>query len=156
VFADSIVTLSYELGEVCDENAFTATAHVSELPTNVSNMYLVVDTDSGAVQTANIPTNGSGVSLSVGPFAENTTVYYRVFGGGERNYDITSWNGYGGPTFTSDITTYGTANGYAWVTAGTDDPTPFVTWRSVEVGACPRLQPRSIPTLSAMGLLGLG
>lgn len=114
----------------------TVSAHVGS-PTSVSNMYLVVDTDAGAEQFVNIPTDGSSVDLSVGPFFEDTTVYWHVFGGGERDFDIPLWNGYGGPTFNADVNAYATSVGsFSWVIAGTDDPNPFVTWNSFEVPAC--------------------
>lgn len=117
----------------CEPTTFSATADGS----TVGNQYLVVDTEDAEEQYANIPTDGSSADISVGPFGSDTVVSWHVFGGGERNYDMPHWNGFGTPSFSSDINDYydevGTFN---WVIQGTDDPNPFVTWNEVEVPAC--------------------
>lgn len=128
-FAVSPIVVTTEVG-ICEETTFTATYTGS-----VSNAYLVVD--DGSVESILIPNDGAAVSISVGPFKKDTTVYWRVFGGAERDYDIPSWNGYGTATFGADIVNYASSvGGYGWVLAGTDDPNPFTTWNTVEVGAC--------------------
>ncbi|MCR4325345.1 MAG: hypothetical protein NUV59_00880 [Patescibacteria group bacterium] len=102
----------------------------------VGNMWLTVD-DGSTVQTGNIPTDGSGLSFEVGPFGIDTTVSWNVFGGGERSYDQPLWNGFGTPSFSSDISAYASSVGtFSWVIAGVDDPNPFVNWNEVEVPAC--------------------
>lgn len=115
-------------------SASTAPGHT------VGNMYLVVDVD-GVAQSVNIPTDGSSVSLAAGPFhtqsVETETVSWRVFGGGERNFDIPLWKGHGEPGFAAAINAYFAEVGtFAWVIAGTDDPNPFTTWNEVEVDTC--------------------
>lgn len=107
---------------------------------SIGNMYLVVDVD-GVAQSVNIPTDGSGVSLTAGPFygqsVETETVSWHVFGGGERDFDLPLWNGHGEPGFGAAIGEYaGEVGGYSWVIAGTGDPNPFVTWNEVEVEGC--------------------
>lgn len=107
---------------------------------SIGNMYLVVDVD-GAAQSVNIPTDGSSVSLTAGPFygqaVEAETVSWHVFGGGERDLDIPLWNGHGEPGFGASIGAYADeVGGFGWVIAGTDDPNPFVTWNEVEVEGC--------------------
>jgi hypothetical protein len=116
----------------CEPTIVSATT----LDPGIANMFLVVDTEDTDEQFGNIPTDGSSVEIAVGPFGTDTTVSWRVFGGGERDYDDPHWNGYGGPTFSADITAYGAANGFGWVVAGTDDPNPFTTWNEVEVPGC--------------------
>lgn len=107
---------------------------------SIDNMYLVVDVD-GVAQSVNIPTDGSNVSLTAGPFhgssVEAETVSWRVFGGGERDLDNPLWNGHGEPGFGADIGAYATEVGsFSWVIAGTDDPNPFTTWNEVDVQTC--------------------
>lgn len=120
----------------CEPTTISATITDPDAGHVTANMRLVVDTDAGAAQNALIPTDGSAAEISVGPFGTDTTVYWRVFGGGERDYDLPAWNGYGGPTFGADVGAYGAENGYGFVVAGTDDGNPFVTWNEVEVPAC--------------------
>lgn len=120
----------------CSETTFTAEIADPAGTHKVGNMRLVVYDGDSTYFTNVIPTDGSDVSISVGPFSETTTVKWRVFGGDERDYDIPSWTGYGGATFSADINTYGSANGWSWVLAGPDDPNPFTTWNSEEVGGC--------------------
>lgn len=116
----------------CGETTFSASADGSA----IGNMYLVVEAD-GAVQFANIPTNGSSADITVGPFFDTTTLYWRVFGGGERDLDQPLWNGYGTPTFAADISAYAASVGtFNWVIAGTSDPNPFTTWNSFNVDGC--------------------
>jgi hypothetical protein len=133
--AGSPVSVDEEPG-VCDVT--TVTAYVASPPATVDNMYLVVDTEDGAVQSENIPTDGTSVSLSVGPFTEDTTVYWHVFGGGERDYDIPLWNHYGEPDFGTQIVNYAASVGgsYSWVISETDDANPFVTWNELPVSGC--------------------
>lgn len=107
---------------------------------SIANMYLVVDVD-GVAQSVNIPTDGSSVSLTAGPFygqaAETETVSWHVFGGAERDLDDPHWNGYGEPGFSAAIGEYFEEVGtFSWVIAGTDDPNPFTTWNEVEVEGC--------------------
>jgi len=117
----------------CEPTMVSATADGA----SVTNMYLVVDTVDGTVQSANIPTDGSSADLSVGPFFSDTTVYWHVFGGGERDYDIPLWNGYGTPGFGTDIGAYaGMVGGYDWVISETTDLNPFVTWNDFVVPGC--------------------
>lgn len=125
-------TTSYAVGE-CGETTVTA-AYTG----NVTNMYLVVDTMESGVQYAQIPNDGTSVSITVGPFFADTTVYWHVFGGGERNYDQPLWNGYGEADFVADINAYADSVGtWNWVIADTDDPNPFVTWNEIPVQGCP-------------------
>ena len=122
----------------CNPTTFSATIADPAGTHKVVNMRLVVD-DGDTVQfTGVIPTNGDAVSLSVGPFftSGDTTVSWRVFGGGERSNDLPLWNGFGGATFSADVNAYGAANGFGFVVAGTDDPNPFTTWNEVVVQGC--------------------
>ena len=99
-------------------------------------MYLVVDA-SGATQYANIPTDGSSSNITVGPFFDNTTISWNVFGGGERSYDQPLWNGYGSPTFNADIAAYATSQGgYSWVLDGPNNPNPFTNFNQFNVTGC--------------------
>lgn len=123
----------------CGETTVTAT--VSGTAHLTGNMYLVVDVD-GEAQSAHIPpVDGSETSLTVGPFhgqtAETKTVSWRIFGGGERDYDRPLWDGHGQPGFGTAIDDYADEVGsFAWVIAGTDDPNPFTTWNEVDVLGC--------------------
>ena len=118
-------------GGACEPTMISATAPGA----TVSNMYLVVD--NGTVQYENIPTDGSSADLFVGPFFVDTNVSWRVFGGGERDYDMPLWNGYGTPTFSADIGAYAASvGGYDWVLSGTSDPNPFTTWNNLSVQGC--------------------
>jgi hypothetical protein len=128
-------SISYD-SAACAETTFEATITDSAGTHKVSNMYLVVNAD-GVTQSVNVPVDGSSASISVGPFGSDTTVSWNVFGGGERSYDQPLWNGYGGPTFSSDITAYAAGNdGYGWVLAGPDDPNPFVNWNEFIAEGC--------------------
>lgn len=125
-----------------DEQVCSATTISAEIADpsgthKVSNMYLVVD-DGNNVQYKVIPTDGTSADITVGPFSENTTVSWNVFGGGERSYDQPLWNGFGGATFSSDVSAYAASQGgsYSWVIAGVDDPNPFVNWNEVEISKC--------------------
>lgn len=120
-----------------DINACAPTI-VSASGATISSMYITVDTEDDAEQFALIPTDGSSTTISVGPFPTDTTVFWNVFGGGERDYDLPLWNGYGQPGFSSDIGDYyvDQGNSFSWVIAGTDDPNPFVSWNEFEVPGC--------------------
>lgn len=121
----------------CEVTTFTAGV-VDPLGTHkVANMRLVVDDGDTVQSTDVIPTDGTTVFLEVGPFAVDTTVSWRVFGGGERNYDRPSWNGFGEPDFTAEINAYAAlVDGFAWVLSGTDDPNPFTNWNEEVVPGC--------------------
>lgn len=120
----------------CEETVFSVTIADPGGTHKVSNMYLTVD-DGTSVQSVNVPTDGTAATISVGPFASDTTVSWNVFGGGERAYDQPLWNGYGTPSFSSDISAYAAdQGGYSWVIAGVDDPNPFVNWNEVTVPGC--------------------
>lgn len=124
------VTVNYTLG-ACGEVTFT----VTNLSGNVDNMYFVVE-ENGVVTYMQV-THGNSINVVVPAVFENTTIYWRVFGGAERDYDLPLWNGYGTPGFGPDITNYGNANGYGWVIAGTSDTNPFTTWNTLPVEGCP-------------------
>ena len=94
------------------------------------NAVLVVDAGD-TVNTAAI-----GESITVGPFVADTTIHYRVFGGGERDYDVPLWNGHGEEDFVDEINEYGDEHGFGWTAAGVDDPNPFTNWLSIEVEGC--------------------
>lgn len=132
--------VDYTEEDVCEPT--TLSAHITDEngTHKVGNMYLVVD-DGDTVQSENIPTDGSDAEIMVGPFDETTTVYYRVFGGGERDYDDPAWNGYGDPGFGADVGDYGDTNGWGFVVAGTDNPNPFTTWHEVDVEGCDETAP---------------
>lgn len=106
----------------------------------VTSMRLVVDVD-GVAQNVVVPVDGSEASIEVGPFfgqaAETQTVSWRVWGGGERDYDDPPFDGYGEPGFGAALNEYAASvGGFGWVIAGTDDPNPFVNWHEVEVLSC--------------------
>lgn len=121
---------------VCEETTFSAEIADPNGTHKVANMRLVVDDGDSVQFSGPIPTDGSSVSLTVGPFAQDTTVSWRVFGGGERAYDQPLWNDFGDPDFSSDVSAYGADNGFGFVVAGTDDPNPFTTWNEVVVPGC--------------------
>ncbi|WP_149360652.1 hypothetical protein [Lolliginicoccus suaedae] len=120
----------------CGETTFEATINDPAGTHKSNNMVLVVSAE-GNTQTAPIPVDGSAASITVGPFTSDTTISYRVFGGGERDYDDPSWNGYGTATFGADIGAYGNENGYDWVVSGPEDPNPFTTFNTLDVEGCP-------------------
>lgn len=124
----------------CGETTLTASISDPGGSHLIGNMYLVVDVD-GVAQSVNVPTDGSSVSLTAGPFhgqsVETETVSWHVFGGAERSYDDPLWNGFGEPGFGADINAYAAeAGGFGWVIAGTEDPNPFVTWHEIDVETC--------------------
>lgn len=123
---------------VVNPSACTETTVTASIPGGFSStLYLVVDTEGDTEQSAAIPTNGDEVSLSVGPFTEDTSVYWRVFGGGERDWDIPLWNHYGEANFGTQINEYYNSVGtWDWVLAGTDDPNPFTTWNQELIPGC--------------------
>jgi hypothetical protein len=130
----------------CGETTFTASIADPDGTHVVDNMYLVVHADGETQSEGPIPTDGSSVSITVGPFDDQSgteTLQWRVFGGGERSYDQPLWNGYGDPDFAANIGAYGAENGYGFVLAGPDDPNPFTTWNEVEAETCPPPQPES-------------
>lgn len=120
----------------CEGTTFTAAVVDPEGTHLTNNMRLVVYDGETTQFTDVIPTDGSTVEVNVGPFAQDTTVQWRVFGGGERDYDSPLWNGYGEPDFSQDVSDYGDANGFGWVVAGPSDPNPFTTWHEVDVEGC--------------------
>lgn len=122
----------------CGETTFNASIVDPNATHKVANMRLVVDVD-GVVQYTNvIPTNGDSVSLTVGPFENNTVINWRVFGGGERSYDQPLWNGYGQANFVSNINAYvAEVEGFGWVLSGVADENPFTNWNEVPVEGCP-------------------
>ncbi|MBD8506501.1 hypothetical protein HT102_08390 [Hoyosella sp. G463] len=121
----------------CGETTFEATINDAAGTHKSNNMMLVVSAE-GNTQTAPIPVDGSAASITVGPFtSDTTTISYRVFGGGERDYDDPAWTGYGTANFGADIGAYGDENGYDWVVSGPDDPNPFTTFNTLDVEGCP-------------------
>lgn len=130
-----------ESGE-CGQRTFTAAIEDPEGTHIVENMHLIVSVD-GQTESVVIPTDGTEASISVGPFATSTedvattTIHWRVFGGGERDYDSPAWNGYGEEGFSADINAYADeVGGFDWTTSGPDDPNPFVTWHEIEAEVC--------------------
>src|SRR5690554_2925418 len=83
-----------------------------------------------------------GQDVTVGPFDTDTTVRYRVWGGGERNYDSPA------------LTQAGLDELIAWLEEDdtrlpTDVDAPGVTWHEVEVSGCepePTDEPTDEPT----------
>lgn len=120
----------------CTPTTITASITDPDGTHKVANMRLVVDVDGDVDVSPNIPTNGDEVEITVRPFFSNTTVKWRVFGGGERGYDSPLWNGFGDTTFSADVSTYGNNNGYGFVLAGSNDLNPFTNWHEFEVEAC--------------------
>ncbi|MDP3880895.1 MAG: hypothetical protein Q8Q32_01795 [bacterium] len=121
----------------CGETTFTATITDPDGTHKVTNMYLVVSAD-GNTQSVIIPTDGSDAEITVGPFTEDMTIYWNVFGGGERDYDQPLWNGYGEEGFSADIAAYADdQGGYGWVLDGPEEENPFVNWNTIEVEGCP-------------------
>lgn len=106
----------------------------------VGNMRLVAHVVGGDTEfTDVIPIDGDAVSITVGPFfaPSTATIMWRVFGGGERDYDSPLWNGYGELDFAAQINAYAAEVGsFAWVVAGPDDPNPFTTWHQFDVDGC--------------------
>jgi LPXTG-motif cell wall-anchored protein len=127
--------VSYHPGE-CGEALFSADADYF----SADNAQLVV---AGPDGTTAAPVGAE--AIQVGPFYsdsfEPVTIYYRAFGGGERDDDIPLWNGYGEPGFKDDINAYGSQYGWGWTIAGPDDPNPFTTWKTVEVTPCVEVTP---------------
>jgi LPXTG-motif cell wall-anchored protein len=127
--------VSYHPGE-CGEVVFSADADYF----SADNAHLVV---AGPDGTTAVPVGGE--PIQVGPFYsdsfEPVTIYYRAFGGGERDDDIPLWDGYGTPEFKDDINAYGDEHGWEWTVAGPDDPNPFTTWKTVEVTPCVEVTP---------------
>lgn len=122
---------------VCSPTSFSAEIANPAGTHIVNNMRLVVDDDS-TVQNVIVPINGTTAEIVVGPFFQDTTVSWNIFGGGERGYDLPLWNGFGGVTFSSDVNAYAASQGgsFSWVIAGVDDPNPFVNWNEVIVQGC--------------------
>lgn len=121
----------------CGETTFSAgVVDPQGTHNNVTNMYLVVN-DGGDTQSENIPTDGSTVDITVGPFTNDTTIQWRVWGGAERDYDRPLWNGHGDTDFKDNINAYGAVNGWGWVIAGPNDPNPFTTWNELKAEGGP-------------------
>lgn len=128
-------SISYETA-ACTETTFEATITDPAGTHIVANMRLVVHAD-GVTQNVIVPVDGSSASITVGPFGPDTLVSWNVFGGGERSYDQPLWNGYGTPSFSSDINAYFAEVGtFNWVIAGPDDPNPFVNWYEFVAEGC--------------------
>lgn len=127
----------------CGETTFTAQKTRNF---NVSNMYLVVDVNN-SVSKANVPSSGDETTLTVGPFtASNQTIFWRIFGGGERDDDFPLWNGHGTPGFNGQINAYNATHGgdWSWTTAGVVADSIY-NWNSFEVEGCP-VEPTPTPT----------
>lgn len=119
----------------CGETTFIATTDRTWGNENWVQ-YLVVD--DGTVHVEQIEEGGEGgAEVTVGPYqVAEKTIYYRVFGGPERDDDLPLWNGH--PSFDDpDLGDYIGENGDEWTLYGSDDPNPFVTWNSIEVEGCP-------------------
>ena len=108
---------------------------------------LVVDVN-GEVKTGE-----AGETVEIGPFTELTKVYWRVFGGPERDHDYPLWNGYvgggdAGKAWKASIETYAeTIGNYDWTVAGTADTNEFVRWKKFWLKGCaPEPTPTTEPT----------
>ncbi|HEX5797270.1 MAG TPA: hypothetical protein VFX86_02675 [Candidatus Saccharimonadales bacterium] len=130
--------ISHQTG-TCGETTFSAGIIDPDGTHKVGNMYLVVSAE-GDTQFVNVPTDGSVATITTGPFygsGDDVTISWNVFGGAERSYDQPLWNGYGTPTFSSDINAYATSQGgFGWVLDGPDEPNPFVNWNEFNVESC--------------------
>jgi hypothetical protein len=124
----------------CGETTLTAGIVDPDSGHKSNNMYLVVHADGETQFVGPIPTDGSTVSITVGPFVGAgglETISWNVFGGGERDYDQPLWNGYGGATFGADIGAYAAEQGgYGWVLDGPDEPNPFTNFNEFDVDGC--------------------
>lgn len=103
--------------EVAITSAWATDTHL------VDNAYLVVKVD-GETQAALV-----GDTITVGPFERPTEVQWRVFGGGERDYDDPAW-----PVDKGAINTYGEVHGWDWTVGG--DVPEWVSWHSFWVDGC--------------------
>jgi hypothetical protein len=131
------------VGSMGVDGSFTIDTYWQDGEHLVTNAVLVVEID-GSVTTYPFPAP-TDLTITVPDPYEPVTVSYRVFGGGERSYDLPLWNGYGGSAFTADINDYGATNGWGWVTAGTSDDNPFVNWLETTV------QPTATPPVDEDG-----
>ena len=131
--------VTHETGD-CGETTFTAGITDPAGTHKVANMRLVVHADGLTQSTGPIPTDGSEVSITVGPFVGaggQETISWNVFGGAERSYDQPLWDGFGGPTFGADIGAYATSQGgFGWVLDGPDEPNPFTNFNELVVEGC--------------------
>ncbi len=84
----------------------------------VGNARLVVFAN-GKVQTAEIGGD---------PITFTGAAHVRVFGGGERSYDVPLWDGFGEEGFADAINAYIAEHGFGWL-LGQRDSNPFVNWR---------------------------
>lgn len=124
-------------GGECDATQFVVAIVDPDGTHQVNNMRLVVDDGSDVRVSDAVPTDGSTVTVTVGPYTQATEVLWRIFGGGERDYDQPLWHGYGEPGFTDDINDYAAqVGGFGWVVSGFDDPNPFTTWNALTVDGC--------------------
>jgi hypothetical protein len=116
------------IGSMGSDGSFTIDTYWWEDTHQVTNAKLVLELD--GFETTLVYDFPAPPDLSIGGNnpCEPVTGSYRVFGGGERSYDLPLWNGYGDESFTADINAYGADNGWDWVVAGTDDDNPFVNW----------------------------
>lgn len=144
--------VSTDVGE-CGETTFEAAVTDPAGTHKVGGMRLVVHANGTTTFTDSIPGDGTAVSVTVGPFEADTTILWRVFGGGERSYDQPLWNGYGEPGFAAAVNDYAAEVGsFSWVVAGPDDPNPFTSWHSFDVEGCPIV----IDDCKGGGWMGLG
>jgi hypothetical protein len=115
------------------DDSFTVDTSWTDDTHQVTNAKLILELDGfETVLVYDFPAP-TDLSITGNDPCEPVTGSYRVFGGGERSYDLPLWNGYGGETFTADINAYGAANGWGWVTAGTDVENQFVNWTEFTV-----------------------
>jgi hypothetical protein len=129
----------------CGETTFTA--YFPNPPSNVANAELIVYAN-GETQSEIIPADGSSVEITVGPFysifkSTEVIIEWRVFGGGERDYDVPLWTGYEHPDFKVAINWFeetledSSCDEWAWTTAGPDEcPNPFTKWNEETVTPC--------------------
>jgi hypothetical protein len=117
----------------CGETTFKAKQTATK---PVNNMYLVVEAG-GNVQAKNLPANGDKVSIKVGPFETDTLLRWRIFGGGERDYDMPLWKGYkpGKSDWRDSINEYIYLYGLDWTNGNADNP--YTTWYKKIVEGCP-------------------
>lgn len=128
-----------EVGD-CGQVEFTTTSNAGD--DHAGNTETLVVSYGGTVETA-----AMGEALTVGPFTAETLVRWRVFGGGERDYDVPAWTGYvpGPGPWRDSIGQYIADNGDGWLLGDTGDP--FTTWSELTVEGCPEPAPTPTPTV---------